>query len=461
MTVTNPPAARAAGRGPRKAPPGPPRTRTVKLLRQLMGDRLALMQEAADEYGDEVRLAVGPKTLYFFNHPDYAKYVLTDNSENYHKGIGLHQAKRALGDGLLTSEGDQWRKQRKVIQPVFQAKRIARQADVVADEAATMVARLRTKVGTGPVNITGEMTSLTLGVLGRTLLDEDLSGHGGIGHAFEAVQDQAMFEMLSLGAVPTWLPLPRQLRFRKARAHLEEVVRELAEARERRPTADGEDVLSRLIESVREEHDPRVGQQRMRDELITLLLAGHETTASTLSWAFHLVGRDPEVRERLHEEAVRVLGDRLPAYEDLNQLAYTSMVVEESIRLYPPVWMLSRIAQGPDEIGGYRIPSGADVVICPYTMHRHPEFWDAPEKFDPERFRPDRPTDRPRYAYIPFGAGPRFCVGNNLGMMEAAFVLAMVMRELRLDPVPDRPVVPEAMLSLRVRGGLHMSVHRA
>jgi cytochrome P450 len=458
MTLTNVPAAPAA---PRKVPPGPPRTRTVRLLRQLMGDRLALMKEAADAYGDEVRLAVGPKTLYFFNHPDYAKYVLTDNSENYHKGIGLHQARRALGDGLLTSEGEAWRKQRKVIAPVFQAKRIARQADAVAEEAATIVARLRGKAGTGPVNITGEMTALTLGVLGRTLLDEDLTGHSGIGHAFEAVQDQAMFEMLSLGAVPTWLPLPRQLRFRKARAHLEEVVRELAAARERRPTKAGDDVLSRLIESVREEPDPRVGRTRMRDELITLLLAGHETTASTLSWAFHLVSRNPEVGDRLREEAVRVLRDRNPVYEDLHQLTYTSMVVEETMRLYPPVWMLSRIAQGPDRIGGYRIPSGADVVICPYTMHRHPGFWAEPETFDPERFRPDRQSERPRYAYIPFGAGPRFCVGNNLGMMEAAFVIAMVMRELRLEAVPELPVVPEAMLSLRVRGGLHLTVHEA
>jgi enediyne biosynthesis protein E7 len=349
----------AAGARGRTSPPGPPRTRTIRLLRQLLGDRLALMKEAADEYGDEVRLAVGPKTLYFFNHPDYAKHILTDNSDNYHKGIGLHQARRALGDGLLTSEGEQWRRQRRVMQPAFQAKRIARQADAVAEEAATVVARLRALIGAGPVNITGELTVLTLGVLGRTLLDEDLSGHDGIGHAFEAVQDQAMFEMLSLGAVPTFLPLPRQLRFRRARAQLEQVVRDLAAAREHRPTEDGEDVLSRLIGSVREEPDPRVGRRRMRDELITLLLAGHETTASTLSWALHLVGRDPGVGRRLREEARRVLGERNPVYEDLHQLTYTSMVVEEAMRLYPPVWMLSRIAQGPDEIGGYRIPAGA------------------------------------------------------------------------------------------------------
>jgi cytochrome P450 len=306
--------------------------------------------------------------------------------------------------------------------------------------------------------MTHELTGLTLGVLGRALLDADLSGHQGIGHSFEAVQDQAMFEMVSLSMVPTWVPLPKQLRFRKARRSLETVVAQLVAERDGRPT-DGDDVLTRLIQSTRAEADPRVGRIRMRDELVTLLLAGHETTASTLSWSFHLLDDHPEVWERLHEEAVTVLGDRLPVYEDLHQLKYTSMVLDEVMRLYPPVWILPRLAQGVDEVGGYHIPAGSDVVICPYTLHRHPAFWTDPTRFDPERFDPNLRTDRPRYAHIPFGAGPRFCVGNNLGMMEAAFVLAMVARELRLTKVPGHPIVPEPMLSLRVRGGLPMTVH--
>jgi cytochrome P450 len=443
-------------------PPGPPRTATFTLLNRLLRDRLALMSNAAEQYGDAVRMAIGPKTLYFFNHPDYAKHVLADNSANYTKGIGLVQARRALGDGLLTSEGELWRKQRKTIQPAFQVKRIAGQAGVVAEEAARLVARLRALSGTGPVDVSRELTGLTLGVLGRTLLDEDLAGYASIGHSFEAVQDQAMFEMVTIGSVPTWLPLPNQLRFRRARAELQQVVDALVEVRDARPTADGDDVLSRLIESVRAEDDPRVGRVRMRDELITLLLAGHETTASTLGWSLYLIDRHPEVAERLRAEAVAVLGgDRLPVYEDLRKLTYTSMVVEEAMRLYPPVWMLSRISREPDEIGGYRVPAGADVVVCPYTMHRHPAFWPEPARFDPGRFDPDRPVDRPRYAYIPFGAGPRFCVGNNLGMMEAVFVLAVVSRELRLELVPGAQVTAEPMLSLRVRGGLSMTVRPA
>jgi enediyne biosynthesis protein E7 len=446
---------------PRAKPPGPPRTATPGLLKKLIKDRLGLMTSAAGDYGDAVLMSIGPVSLYFFNHPDHAKHVLADNSANYHKGFGLAQARRALGDGLLTSEGDLWRKQRKVIQPAFQHKRMAQQAGIVVEEAEGLVARLRAHEDGGPVDVLGEMTELTLGVLGRTLLDADLGAFDSIGQSFEAVQDQAMFEAMSLSKVPVWLPLPKQLRFRRARRDLQQVVDRLVEERTARGGADGDDVLSRLIVSTRQEDDPKVGRQRMRDELVTLLLAGHETTASTLGWTFYLIDRHPEVRERLHEEAVEVLGDRPPVYDDLHRLTYTSMVIQEVMRLYPPVWMLSRLAQAEDEVGGYHVPTGADVLICPYTLHRHPDFWDDPEHFDPERFDPGRTANRPRYAYIPFGAGPRFCVGNNLGMLEATFVTAMVARDLQLTKVPGYEVVPEPMLSLRVRGGLPMTVSAA
>jgi enediyne biosynthesis protein E7 len=449
-------AAESAAAPAGRTPPGPPRTATPSLLRKLVLDRLALMTTAA-QHGDAVRLAIGPRKLYFFNHPDYAKHVLADNSANYHKGIGLVQARRALGDGLLTSEGELWREQRKVVQPAFQHKRISQQADVIVEEAGKLVARLRAKAGGEPVDIVHEMTGLTLGVLGRTLLDADLSAHGSLGRSFEAVQDQAMFEMVTQGMVPMWTPLPKQLRFRRDRRELDRVVGRLVADRAGRP-GDGDDALSRLIISVREEPDPRVAKRRLRDELVTLLLAGHETTASTLGWAFYLLDRHPEVLERLRTEVTEVLGDRPPSFEDLHDLPYTNMVIQEVMRLYPPVWLLTRVAQGVDEVGEYHVPAGSDVLVSPYTLHRHPAFWDAPEAFMPDRFDPASTESRPRYAYIPFGAGPRFCVGNHLGTMEATFVLAMVVRELRLTKDPDYRVVPEPMLSLRVRGGLPMRI---
>ncbi|EGJ77062.1 putative cytochrome P450 [Streptomyces sp. Tu6071] len=445
---------------PRTGYASPPVRALPSLLRQLAGDRLAMMTAAAG-YGDAVRLPMGPKTLYFFNHPDHAKHVLADNAANYHKGIGLVQARRALGDGLLTSEGELWRRQRKVVQPAFQHKRIAGQADAVAQEAAALVARLRARAGHGPVRLDQELTGLTLGVLGRTLLASDLGGFDGLGHAFEAVQDQAMFEMVTMNAVPTWVPLPGQLRFRHARARLQHVVERLTESGHPKgaDAGDGTDALSRLIASVGEETDASTGRRRLRDELITLLLAGHETTASTLGWTCYLIDRHPEVRERLHEEAVEVLGDRLPSYEDLQRLPFTTATVEEVMRLYPPVWILPRQAQADDEIGGLHVPAGADVLVSPFTLHRHPRFWEAPEQFRPERFLPGARGDRPRYAHIPFGAGPRVCVGSSLGLMEAVFTVALLCRELRLEKVPGHRVVAQPMLSLGMRDGLPVTVH--
>ncbi|MEV0899204.1 cytochrome P450 [Actinoplanes sp. NPDC049802] len=448
--------ATAAGR----TPPGPSRAAALSMLALMNRDRLAMMTGAARRWGDASRLPVGHKTLYFFNHPDHAKHVLADNAANYRKGIGLVHARRALGDGLLTSEGDLWREQRKVIQPAFQSRRVAQQADAIAAEGARLVGRLSGRIGTGPVRMVDELTSLTLGVLGRTLLDVDLHAFERIGSDFGAVQDQAMFELATLSMVPMWIPLPHQVRFRRARRRLSGIVDRLVA--ERRARADGtDDVLSRLMTSTGREPDPRVGQARLRDELVTLLLAGHETTASTLSWSLHLLDRHPWAWERVHAEAREVLGDRLPDHRDLAGLRYTHAVIEEAMRLYPPVWLLPRIAVQADVVGGYRVPAGADVLISPYTLHRDPRFWDRPDSFAPDRFAAGTSTDRPRYAYIPFGAGPRFCVGNHLGMLEAVLVLAMLCRDLRLTGVPGEPVVAEPMLSLRIRGGLPVTVHQA
>lgn len=440
----------------------PPRTSLSEapaMLRDLVGDRLAMMTTAIGNHGDAVRMVAGPKTLYLFNHPDHAKRVLTENHGNYHKGIGQVHAKRALGDGLLTSEGELWRAQRRTMRPVFGHQRIADQADAVAKEAAALVDRLWTRSRNGPVDLAAEATGLTLGVLGRTLLDTDLHAFDTIGEAFESVQDQAMFDMVTMNGLPVWLPFPVQTRFRRARRELQRIVGRLV--RDHVPSEGANDALSRVIADAAAEPNPRARSRRVRDELVTLLLAGHETTASTLSWAFYLVDRNPGTAERLREEAVRVLGDRTPTYEDLHELTYTTMVVQETMRLYPPVWILPRRALADDEVGGYHVPAGSDVLICPYTLHRRPDSWNDPGRFDPERFDPANRDDRHRYSYIPFGAGPRVCIGSNLGMLEAVFVLATVSRELRLTLPPGHRAVPEPMLSLRVKGGLPMTVRRA
>lgn len=457
MTSTTPRSTR-----PRpQRPPGPRGNALLGTLLDVWRDRLGLMTGVAADHGDVVRFTMGPKVLWFLNHPDHAKQILADNADNYHKGIGLIHAKKVLGEGLLTSEGQLWRRQRRTIAPAFNRERLARFAGVVVQEAGTLTARWRRLSATGasePLDVVAEMTGLTLGVMGRTLLDTDLGAYESMGHAFDVVQDQAMWEMTTLNMVPAVTPLPRNFRFRAARRELERIVTEIVAGRQGR--TDGDDALSRLLADLATEPDEAVRRRRLRDELLTILLAGHETTASTLSWCWYLISQHPEVGERMHEEAVRVLGDRLPVHEDLHRLTYTTQVIQETMRLYPPVWILPRRALAPDEVDGYPIPAGADVLICPYTLHRHPDFWPEPERFDPDRFATDRAAARHRYAYIPFGAGPRFCVGNNLGMMEAVFVTAMAAREFRLELLAGREVIADPMLSLRVRGGLPMIVHR-
>jgi enediyne biosynthesis protein E7 len=457
MTLT------AEGRSSSDEMPGPRANAMLGVMLDVWRDRLGLMTGITEKFGDAVRFKLGPKNLYFFNHPDHAKHVLADKAADYHKGIGLVHAKKVLGEGLLTSEGELWKRQRKTINPAFHRKRLKRFSGVVVQEGSALLERWRARTergAHGPVDVVREMTSLTLSVMGHSLLDADLGAYESMGHAFDVVQDQAMFEMTTLNMVPHLLPLPRHIRFRAARRELDRIVLDIV--RQRGDVLDtGDDVLSRLLADYAEEPDERVRRQRLRDELITILLAGHETTASTLSFAWYEISQHPEVGEKMRAEALEVLGDDgVPAYEDLHRLTYTTQVIQETMRLHPPVWILPRRAVVADTVGGYDVPAGADVLICPYTLHRHPEFWPNPERFDPDRFSTDRAVARHSYAYIPFGGGPRYCIGSNLGMMEAVFVAAMAAREFRLELRPGRQVVEEAMLSLRIRGGLPMIIHR-
>ncbi|MFE3176323.1 cytochrome P450 [Amycolatopsis sp. NPDC059235] len=417
-------------------------------------DRLGLMRALAAE-GDAMRFRMGPKTMYFFNHPDHAKHVLRDNHANYRKGIGLVESRRALGNGLLTSDGALWKSQRRVVQPLFHGTRIAGLAGAVAEEADHLVNRWQRRDNDAPADMVSEMTRFTLSVLGRVLLDTDLRPYAGIEPAFAAVQEQAMFEMITLGSVPQWLPLPGQLRFRRAQRELGRTVTALTAEREH---DRGEDLVSRLLDAADAAEDPAAARRRLRDELVTLLLAGHETTSSTLAWTWLMVGRHPEVGDRLCEEARRVLGDRRATSDDLARLTYTTAVIEEVMRLWPPVWILPRRAIAGDEIGGLAVPAGADTLICTYTLHRHPGFWRSPDRFDPDRFTGCRP-ERERYAYLPFGAGPRACVGSTLGMLEAVLCVATVIRRFRPTPADGYRDRAQANLSLRVRGELPMTLN--
>lgn len=418
------------------------------MLSQVRRDRIGLMTALSRECDGAAKFRMGPRQLYFFNRPTYVRHVLSDNAVNYRKGVGLIQARRVLGDGLLTSEGERWAAQRHIVQPALTRERAQRSAGAVIIAARAMADRWYNKPGQW--DVLADLTDLAIEILERALLDAGLGSRQALARAFDVVQDQAMFEMTTLGTVPHWLPVPRQIRYRAARRVIDEAVDRLIDQHAAR--AAGEDLLSRLLAA----HPKGKTDTGLRDQIVTILLAGHETTASTLSWVLHELSRHPVVARRVRAEADAVLGDRSICELDLAALPFTAAVVEETLRLHPPVWLLPRRAIGPDRVGAHLVTANSDVLICPYTLHRDGALWEEPDQFRPERFASGR--GRTAYAYLPFGAGPRVCVGSHLGMLNAVLVTAAVTQRVELHPVSGHHVGATAMLTLKPTGGLPLVV---
>lgn len=442
---------------PPPLPPALPWRRAPGVLWGMLRDRPSLMSRLATGH-DAVRLRLGPQQLFYFTRPEHAHHVLALNATNYEKGIGQSHARRALGRGLLTNEGQAWSRARAELRPAFSQQRLPQQTEIIDCEAVALVHRLRLLIDEGrpTTDVQASLTDFTIRVLGAALVGRDLTAYTELSAAFDVVQDQAVYEMTTLNAVPTWVPTRRQRRFRSTLAYLDEVVDDLITQRRcqgGQPDGHGNDLVSLLLTSTTSEPEVR---RRLRDELVTMLLAGHETTASSLAWAVYQVGRHPEVRERIRHEAIHALGSQPCSGEDaeraIRELPYTAAVIHEVTRLHPAVWLLSRKALSEDRVGDFRVPAGAQVLICPYALHRDPRFWEAPEEFRPERFLGGFPA-KLRYAYIPFGAGPRSCVGRSLGLTEIMVAVARICRDLdfTLEAHDGRS---RALLTLRPAGGL-------
>jgi cytochrome P450 len=429
-------------------------------------DPLTLFMQSRDRYGDVVRFKFGPFQYYLVNDPDVVKHVLVDNPKGYTKSRNYLGLKVVLGEGLLTSEGDHWRRQRKLAQPAFHRDKLAGFATSMSKATRDMLTRWTSEGAESSFDIHVEMMRLTFRIVGLTLFSSDVDGDAkDVGHALEVAMHWANDYAESMIRVPPYIPTPGNVRFKRAKKTLDDVVFRLIADRRAEAAKSGDfggDLLGMLMAAT-EEPDPnaassvaRAGMddQQLRDEIITMILAGHETTANLLSWTFSLLSKHPDVERRVREEARRVLGDRDPVLEDVRSLEYTKMVLEEALRLYPPAWVFERQAIAPDTLGGYAIEPGAIIGLCPYVLHRHPDHWENPEGFDPERFRPERAEKRPRYAYLPFGGGPRTCVGNHFAMMEAQILLAMIVREQRLELEPSHPVVLDPVITLRPKHGI-------
>ncbi|HEX2660137.1 MAG TPA: cytochrome P450 [Polyangia bacterium] len=443
---------------PPRLPPGPPAPWPLGTLPEFRRDPLAFMVGAARTYGGVVHLGLR-RRVFLVSDPAGVKHVLQDNADNYGRNTRSVRALReTLGSGLLTITGPAWWRNRRLTQPAFHKQRLAGFASTMAAGGAELVARLRR--AEAPADLVPEMSRAALQILGRCLFERDLADEADVvGRALNVVLHQTIDRLSRLFALPRWVPTPENLRFRAARRALDSVVLSLI-AERRRAGSDRGDLLSMLLAARDEDSGEGLSDQQIRDEMMTLLLAGHETTALSLSWTVHLLARHPDVRDALEAEVDAVLGDRLATVDDLGRLTYTRAVLEESMRLYPPAWIITRSAEGDDQIGGYDIPAGSIVVVSPYVTHHDPTLWPDPETFDPRRFLPGSTTrDRlPRYAYFPFGGGPHLCIGAGFAMMEATILIAAIVQSLRVESAPGHSVSPEALVTLRPRTGLWMTV---
>jgi cytochrome P450 len=426
----------------------------VNTLRRLRGDPLAFVTRMARELGDIVYYRLWRQELVLVRHPDLIREVLVTNQHDYAKGAGLQWAKRFLGEGLLTSEGDLHTRQRRLSQPAFHRQRIGSYAAVMADYAGRSGERLREGV---PFDMHAEMMALTLAVAAKTMCDAEVGCEAAdIGEALADVIALFPRFVLPFAGLLHRLPLPATRRFERARARLDMVVYRMIEDR-RRSGADRGDLLSMLLMARDEEGDGgRMSDTQLRDEVMTLFLAGHETTANALSWTWYLLAQNPEAEARFHEEVDAVLAGRRPVFEDLPRLRYTEMVLAESMRLYPPAWGLGRRALRKHALGGVPIPEDALVLMSPYLVQRDPRFFPDPLRFDPTRFTPEAKAARPKFAYFPFGGGARQCIGEPFAWMEGVLVLATLGQRWRFRLDAGTRVEPQALITLRPRRGIRM-----
>jgi cytochrome P450 len=418
----------------------------------------AVFMNAARRFGDVVHLKIGPRHGYLVTNPADVRHVLQDNARNYHKSPLYDKLRAILGNGLLTSEDAFWLRQRRIAQPAFHHQRIAVLAGVMAQAARETAARWKTIASEKrPVDIDEEMMRLTRTVVLRTLLGGDLGPFAAkVDDAWTVINQYIGESFWSLGFTDR-LPTPKHRRFLAARAVLVGAVDHVIGQR-RSSASDSVDLLSMLLSARDEETGEGMTDNQLRVEVMTFLLAGQETTSLALTWTWYLLSQHPEARHRLEEEIDSVLDGRPPEYTDLVHLPYTRRVIDEAMRLYPPAWGFSRQALTDDQLGGFHLPRGWLVFVLPYVLHRLPAFWENPDAFDPDRFSPERSADRPKFVFLPFGAGPRQCIGNQFALLEAQLIVATLAQTYRLRLVPGHRVEPWPLITLRPRFGMPMVI---
>lgn len=442
-----------------------PKTSSLPLigsLPQLLRDPFGYVSHARETHGDIYWLNLGLINVVVLNQPRHAQYVLRDNAANFRKGGPMWDAVRGmLGNGLVVSEGDFWLRQRRMMQPQFHRQRLAALQTLMVEAMAEALDSWEAAADrVTPFNLTPAFNRLTMKVIVRTLFGTGLTAQemDDTAEAMTYALDYLMRAIL-VEPLPRWLPVPGRKKYQQALARFDEIVYGIIAQCRAGELAD-DHLLAMLLDVVDEETGEGMTDQQLRDEVATLFLAGYETTSLALSWAFHHLMQQPEMMVRLQAEVDSALDGRQPALADLPQLPYTRMVLQEAMRLQPPSYWLPRTAVADDEIDGYHIPAGTQVVSLTYMYHRHPEHWENPAQFDPERFTPERSANRHRYAWIPFGAGQRLCIGRDFAMMEGQLALAMVAQRYTMTAVPDHDVKPMLSSTLRPKNGVMVTLEK-
>ncbi|MDX2170677.1 MAG: cytochrome P450 [Deltaproteobacteria bacterium] len=456
------PLAASVASSPARAAPRLRYATAVHFFMAARRDPLGLLQWAAAEFGDVVRVDAWPLQAHLLFHPDAVKHVLLDNNRNYWKGGLVGRVKPLIGEGLFTSEGDFWRRQRRLAQPAFHRQRIEAFATLMSDAGTRMLDDWQAAAARGtPIDLVEHTSRVALRIVGQALFGIDLTGQAAaVGSALLDALQFVTEETFQLFPSLLFVPTRRNRRFRRARAALDRVVLDII-AQRRRSGAQHDDLLGMLMEVRDADSGARMSDRQLRDETMTFILAGHETTAVTLAWACLLLAQHPEIESELRTEVASVLGDRVPTLADLPRLGLARRIIDETLRLYPPVPVISRESYGADAIDGHPIPPKSAAMLSPYVTHRHPAFWPQPERFDPDRFLPAAAAARPRYAYFPFSGGPRLCIGNEFALMEAQILLAMIVQRYRVAVAPGAVVEPEIRVTLRPRQPMWMRVRAA
>lgn len=444
----------------RPLPPGPDGGYVFEHVLPFLRDPLASIDQLGERFGDTAMVRFGPYRFIFVSNPEAVHHVLVSNHKNYVKSRSYEGLRLVMGNGLVTSEGAFWKRQRKLSQPAFHRQRLEGLAQTMAACVERTAARWQQLASSRPakLDLHEEMMRLTLGIVGQTLFGIDLTDESNrLGPAISTLLHHANEYAESIVRVPLWMPTPANIRFRRAKAILDETVHRIIAERRAHGRDEG-DLLSMLMGATDESGSDRMTDAQLRDEVMTLFLAGHETIATAMSWTFLLLSQHPEVVARMRAEITDTLGDAPVTFATLPQLEYTGWVINESMRVYPPVWIVERQALAPDEVGGYRIPQGAIVAVAPWALHRSPALWREPERFDPERFSPKRSEGRKKYAYLPFGGGPRVCIGNHFALMEAKIIVATLIRGFDVDVQHVPPPTPDPRVTLRPKSGMPATI---